>query len=80
MTDEELVERLWQYFGDHAMTELDLIDVVRAATGTDPVTARERVHSLVGTALICYPPQANPSGEGGTELPVRAQDTYRFAR
>ena len=51
MTDAELVERLWQYFGNHAMQELELIDVVRAATGTDGVTARERVHALVGAGL-----------------------------
>ena len=71
MTDEELVKRLRQYFGDHTMTELELIDVVRAATGTDPVTARERVQSLVGTALVCEPT--------GTELPVSAQQSYRLA-
>lgn len=63
MTDEELVERLKRYFGDHTMQELELIDVVRAATGTDPVTARARVQSLVGTVLVSSPPQ----------------DSYRFA-
>jgi hypothetical protein len=72
MTDEELVTRLRQFFVDHTMTELELIDVVRAATGTDPVTARERVHSLVGTVLVREPP--------GTELPVSARDSYRLAR
>ena len=63
MTDDELVKRLRQYFGDHTMHELELIDVVRAATGTDPVTARERVHSLIGTVLVSSPPE----------------DGYRFA-
>jgi hypothetical protein len=64
MTDEELVERLKRYFGpDHTMNELELIDVVRGATGTDPVTARARVHSLIGTALVSSPPK----------------DGYRFA-
>ena len=64
MTDEELVERLKRYFGpDHTMHELELIDVVRAATGTDPVTARERVHSLIGTVLVSSSPR----------------DGYRFA-
>jgi len=62
------------------MREIELIDVVRAATGTDPVTARARVHSLVGTALVCDPPPKLLPGDGGTELPSRAQDTYRFAR
>jgi hypothetical protein len=79
MTDEELVERLRRYFGDHTMRELELIDVVRAATGTDPVTARARVQSLVGTALVPYPLQAVPEEGGGTELPASAQDSYRFA-
>ena len=79
MTDEELVHRLRQYFGDHAMSEIELIDVVRAATGTDPVTARARVHSLVGTALVCDPPRA-VLPDGGTETPSRAHDIYRFAR
>jgi hypothetical protein len=69
MTDDELVERLKRYFGDHTMQELELIDVVRAATGTDPVTARARVQSLVGTVLVRYP----------TELPEGAKDSYRFA-
>jgi len=55
MTDEALVERLRQYFGAHVMQEIELIDVVRAATGTDPVTARARVQSLVGTALVGAP-------------------------
>ena len=55
MTDDELVERLWRYFGDHAMQERELIDVVRAATGTDGVSARARVQSLVGTALARTP-------------------------
>src|SRR5215218_4085014 len=45
MTDEELVERLWQFYGDNPMPELQLIDVVRSATGTDGVTARERIQS-----------------------------------
>jgi hypothetical protein len=80
MTDDELIERLRQYFGDHTMNELQLIDVVRAATGTDPVTARERVHSLVGTALIRDPTEVGLPGDGGTELPARAQDSYRLAR
>ena len=79
MTDEELVKRLRQFFGDHAMREIELIDVVRAATGTDPVTARERVHSLVGTALVRDPPRAVLPGDGGTQSPSGAQDTYRFA-
>jgi hypothetical protein len=57
MTDDELVARLKRYFGDHTMHELELIDVVRAATGTDPVTARERVHSLIGTVLVSSPAQ-----------------------
>ncbi len=55
MTDEELVERLWQFYGNNPMQELQLIDVVRAATGTDGVTARERIQSLVGTALVKAP-------------------------
>ena len=80
MTDEELVERLRQYFGDHAPTELELIAVVRSATGSDPVTARERVQSLVGTALVRDPPEAVLPGEGGTEVPVKAKDRYRLAR
>ena len=79
MTDDELVKRLRQYFGDHTMRELELIDVVRAATGTDPVTARARVHSLVGTALVCCPPEAVVPGDGGTESSTRAHDSYRFA-
>ena len=79
MTDDELVKRLRQYFGDHTMHELELIDVVRAATGTDPVTARERVHSLVGTALVWRPPEGFVPGDGGTESTARAHDSYRFA-
>ena len=55
MTDEALVERLRRYFGDHTMQEIELIDVVRAATGTDPVSARARVQSLVGSALVSAP-------------------------
>ena len=37
MTDDELVKRLRQYFGDHTMGELELIDVVRACRLVPPV-------------------------------------------
>ena len=80
MTDEELVERLWQYFGDHSTNELELIAVVRAATGTDPVTAHARVQSLIGTKLVRDAPEAVRPGDDGTEVPAKAKDSYRLAR